>query len=54
MIADLLVGLSNVHMTRGYGLCLLQLRNEKETVWNHGRVHRICCDPSGICGSSRS
>ena len=44
MIADLLVGLTNVHKTWGFGLCFLHLRNVKGHVWNHKRVHRICCE----------
>jgi putative transposase len=43
MIADLLVGLTNVHKTWGFGLCFLHLRNVKGHVWNHKRVHRIYC-----------
>ena len=44
MIADLLVGLTNVHKTRGFGMCFLHLRNVKGHVWNHKRVHRIYCE----------
>ena len=44
MIADLLVGLTNVHKTWGFGLCFLHLRNVKGHVWNHKRVHRIYCE----------
>lgn len=44
MIADLLVGVSSVHKTRGFGLCLLHLRNVKAHVWHHKRVHRIYCE----------
>jgi len=44
MIADLLVGLTNVHKTLGFGLCFLHLRNVKGHVWNHKRVHRIYCE----------
>lgn len=44
MIADLLVGLTNVHMTWGFGLCFLHLRNVKGHVWNHRRVHRTSCE----------
>ena len=35
MIADLFVGLTNVHKTWGFGLCFLHLRNVKGHVWNH-------------------
>ena len=41
MIADLLVGLTNVHKTWGFGLCFLHLRNVKGYPWNHKRVYRI-------------
>jgi putative transposase len=44
LIADLLVGLTNVHKTWGFGLCFLHLRNVKGHVWNHKRVHRIYCE----------
>lgn len=44
MIADLLVGLTNVHKTWGFGLCFLHLRNVKGHVWTHNRVHRIYCE----------
>lgn len=44
VIADLLVGLTNVHKTWGFGLCFLHLRNVKGHVWNHKRVHRIYCE----------
>jgi putative transposase len=44
MIADLLVGQTNVHKTRGFGLCFLHLRNVEGHVWNHKRVHRIYCE----------
>ena len=44
LIADLLVGLTNVHKTWGFGLCFLHLRNVKGYVWNHKRVHRIYCE----------
>ena len=44
MIADLLVGLTKVHKTWGFGLCFLHLRNVKGHVWNHKRVHRIYCE----------
>lgn len=40
MIADLLVGLTNVHKTWGFGLCFLHLRNVKGHVWNHNRTVR--------------
>ena len=43
MIAGLLVGLSNVHKTWGFGLCCGHLRNVKGHIWNHKRVHRIYC-----------
>lgn len=43
-IADLLVGLTNVHKTWGFGLCFLHLRNVKGHVRNHKRVHRIYCE----------
>nr|QXO85695.1 putative transposase [Paracoccus sp. (in: a-proteobacteria)] len=41
MIADLLVGLTNVHKTWVIGLCFLHLRNVKGYDWNHKRAHRI-------------
>ncbi|WP_090525768.1 IS3 family transposase, partial [Paracoccus isoporae] len=44
MIADLLVGLTKVHKTWGFGLCFLYLRNVKGHIWNHKRVHRIYCE----------
>ncbi len=44
LIADLLVGLTNVHKTWGFGLCFLHLRNVKGHVRNHKRVHRIYCE----------
>lgn len=44
MIADMLVGLTNVHKTWGFGLCFLHMRNVKGHVWNHKRVHRIYCE----------
>lgn len=44
MIADLLVGLTSVHETWGFGLCFLHLRNVKGHVWNHKRIHRIYCE----------
>ena len=40
MIADLLVGLTNVHKTWGFGLCFLHLRNVKGHVCA-GSVARI-------------
>lgn len=43
MIAELLLGLTNVHKTWGFGLCFLHLRNVKGHVWNHKRVHRFYC-----------
>jgi len=44
IIADLLVGLTNVHKTWGFGPCFLHLPNVKGHVWNHKRVRRICCE----------
>jgi putative transposase len=40
-IADLLLGLTQVHRTWGFGLCFLYLRNVKGYSWNHKRVYRI-------------
>ena len=40
-IADLLVGLTQVRRTWGFGLCFLYLRNVKGHGWNHKRVYRI-------------
>jgi putative transposase len=34
-IADLLVGLTNIHKPWGFGLCFPHLRNVKGHVWNH-------------------
>ena len=43
-IADLLIGLTQVHRTWGFGLCFLYLRNVKGRPWNHKRVYRIYRD----------
>jgi putative transposase len=40
-IAELLLGLVQVHRTWGFGLCFLYLRNVKGYLWNHKRVYRI-------------
>lgn len=40
-IGDLLIGLTRVHKTWGFGLCFLHLRNFKGYGWNHKRVYRI-------------
>jgi len=40
-IGDLLIGLTRVHKTWGFGLCFLHLRNVKGYGWNHKRVYRI-------------
>ena len=40
-IGDLLIGLTKVHKTWGFGLCFLHLRNVKGHTWNHKRVYRI-------------
>lgn len=63
-IADLLVGLSNVHKTWGFGLCFLHLRNVKGYVWNHKRVqaplkrgglprHSLICGQNYATSSAR-
>ena len=43
-IADLLLGLTQVHRTWGFGLCFLYLRNVKDHPWNHKRIYRIYRD----------
>ena len=43
-IAELLIGLTLVHRTWGFGLCFLYLRNVKGYLWNHKRVYRIYRD----------
>jgi len=43
-IADLLVGLTRVHKTWGFGLCFLHLRNVKGHPWNQNQVYRIYRD----------
>ncbi len=40
-IADWLVRLTTTYCDRGFGLCLLHLRNVKGFGWNHKRVTRI-------------
>lgn len=40
-IADLLLGLTKVKKTWGFGLCFLYLRNVRGHCWNHKRVYRI-------------
>ena len=40
-IAELLLGVVQVHRTWGFGLCFLYLRNVKGYLWNHKRVYRI-------------
>lgn len=41
LIADLLIAVTRVHRTWGFGLCFLYLRNVKGHPWNHKRVYRI-------------
>jgi putative transposase len=40
-IADLLIGLTRVKRSWGFGLCFLFLRNVRGYRWNHKRVYRI-------------
>lgn len=41
IIAEWLLGLSQVHKRWGFGLCFAYLRNVKQFQWNHKRVYRI-------------
>ncbi|MFT4792709.1 MAG: hypothetical protein ACJAVR_000920 [Paracoccaceae bacterium] len=41
MIAELLIWLTGVKKTYGFGLCFLYLRNVKGHMWSHKRVYRI-------------
>lgn len=49
MIADLLVGLTNVHKTWGFGLCFLHLRNVKGgmsgTTSGSSKTSKLCSPP---------
>ena len=40
-ISDVLIGLTNVHKTWGFGGCFLHLRNVKGHLWKHKRVYGI-------------
>ena len=40
-IETLLLGLTQMHRTWGFGLCFPYLRNVKGHPWNHKRVYRI-------------
>ena len=42
-IADLLVGLTEVRKTWGFGRCFLHLRNVQGRLWHYKRVYRISC-----------
>lgn len=41
VIADWLLRLTTTHKRWGFGLCFMNLRNEKGFPWNHKRVYRI-------------
>jgi putative transposase len=41
LIAESLLQLTKEHLSLGFGLCYLHLRNIQHHTWNHKRVYRI-------------